>query len=129
MSIAVVNTSIVPTCFSCLDVENRPAFMPSFFFASQIIPLNADVTQTANQIFVTNFNSFSLLLDGVLNIFRCVDSAGNLALRNVSTLSKLYHLCLWSLGHILIFSFFSFSFPFFYFYFSCTTKIQLDWNT
>ena len=89
MSIALLNTSVVPTCFTCLDMENMPAFRPSISIASNIIPLNADVKHVAHQLFVTDFGSIPLVMDGVLNHFQCIDSVGTLVSRNVSTLSEL----------------------------------------
>ena len=111
-STAMVNTSIILTCFTCLDMANRPAFRPSFSIASSMIPLNDDVTQVAHQIFVSNFSSFPLLMDGVLNRFQCLDSVGASVSRNVSTLSKFINI-----SHFVLskFSFFFFYLVLFFF--------------
>ena len=70
-------------------MENRPAFRPSFLIGLNMIPLNADVTLVAHQLFVNNFNSLPLLLDGMVNQIRCMDLIGILVSRSVTTLSKL----------------------------------------
>lgn len=88
-SAAVVNTTIVPTCFTC-PTSSTPANMPIFAISLDLIPLNSDVTQTAHQLIVTDFTGFPLLQDGVNNQFRCFDTAaaGTLYARSVTTLSK-----------------------------------------
>ena len=70
-------------------MENMPVFRPTFFIYLNTIPLNADVTKMAHQLFVANFSSLPLLLDGAVNEFGCIDLFGNLVSRNVSTGSKL----------------------------------------
>ena len=115
VSTAIVNTSVVPTCFTCLDNTAMPAFRPSLFIASNMIPLNAEVTQTAHQLFVANFISLPLLRDGILNQFRCLASDGALLSRNVATLSELIIMSLLlhdpSIAYILYFHCFILSLP------------------
>ena len=71
--IARVNTSIVPTCFTCLDNANMPVDVCDFSINLNPIILSADVTQIEHRLIVANFANFTLLRDGVSNFVECVD--------------------------------------------------------
>ena len=86
--IARVNTSIVPTCLSCLDHINMPVDVDDFSINRNQIVLSADVTQIEHRLIVANFANFTLLLDGDYNYVECVAKASILYARTVTTLSK-----------------------------------------
>ena len=86
--IARVNTSIVPTCLSCLDDINMPVDVDYFSINRNPIVLSADVTQIEHRLIVANFANFKLLRDGHYNYVECVAKASILYVRTVTTLSK-----------------------------------------
>ena len=95
ITVAMVNTTILPTCFTCLNTSNMPAPSPTSFSVQTsskgqftLIPLNDDVTQIGHQLFVTNFTSVPQLMDGRANFFECIDFNSQRFLRTVTTLSK-----------------------------------------
>ena len=64
-AILTISMTIIPTCLSCMNLNNRPFIRPRFNIGSSLVTLNADVYQLQHQLFVTNFSSLSPpLLDG-----------------------------------------------------------------
>ena len=94
--VARVNTSIVPTCFSCLDYANMPVDVDHFSINLDPIVLSADVTQLEHRLIVANFANFTLLRDGEGNDVECLNKYTDLYIRTVTTLSKettiVYHM-------------------------------------
>ena len=90
---AMVNTTIVPTCFSCLDFNNLPVESPIFMINGILVTLDIDVMIIGHQLIVENFTSLPLLLDGVINMFSCENGSSIPFFRNLTTLSKKGLLC------------------------------------
>ena len=90
---AMVNTTIVPTCFSCLDFNNLPVNSPMFMINGILVTFDIDVMVIGHQLIVENFTSLPLLLDGVINMFSCGSESSILFFSNVTTLSKKDFLC------------------------------------
>ena len=89
-SIARLNTSIVPTCFSCEDEDGIPVLQPLFSIDQVGVSLNTNVTVVENQLIVTNFDSFfPPLRDGFHSYIECLGLVTFFVYtRIVSTLSK-----------------------------------------
>ena len=94
--IAMVNTSIVPTCFSCLNFAYMPVDVDYFSINVNPIVLSADVTQIEHRLIVANFANFTLLRDGTGNNVECLNEYADIYSRTVTTLSKettiVYHM-------------------------------------
>ena len=85
----MVNTSISPTCFSCLDLDNQPIrnVEEIRIGGSPVLP-NSNITLVNHQLVVDNFDSLvPSMSDGVLNEISCVTDR-EVIRRSVSTLSK-----------------------------------------
>ena len=57
--VATININIVPTCFTCLDSMNSPAYFPIFRVDGLLIALNDGVYTLQYGLIVTNFDSLS----------------------------------------------------------------------
>ena len=89
ITVAQVNTTIVPACFNCLLSNGQPATAPVVFMIGEmVLPTNDAFIITGHQLIVSNFTGLPTLIDGRTNDFKCHDSSGNLGRRTVTTLSK-----------------------------------------
>ena len=69
---AFVNKSILPTCLSCFSTFGTPSRDLSFCeINGERFPFNTEVVRSGNQVFITNFNSLPLLMDGRNNEVLC----------------------------------------------------------
>ena len=87
-----VDTSIVPTCFKCVDAQDDPDEIDYWTlkdFTSRII-FNDDVMQIEHQLMVANFSALQPpLLDGVANFMGCfISPTAVIAQRRILTLGK-----------------------------------------
>lgn len=84
----LVNTSVVPTCFTCMNMSDDGVTGADFLINRYLVNLNVNVTMTENKLIVSNFDSFPQLLDGVLNEVHCFNYEGYMQSTIVYTLSK-----------------------------------------
>ena len=88
----MVNTTVVPTCFSCLDSSDNPVDLKNFETGAFPVTLNpadyANVTIVDHQLIVNNFTDLSFIMDGAANMIGCVDTSSTIYTRTVTTLSK-----------------------------------------
>ena len=85
-----INTSIVPTCFTCLSFQD---YIPSYWTGldtGRQVTLNDDVRQIGMQLIVSDFSNLQPpLLDGQINSMSCyLRSDFTIGQRNIFTLGK-----------------------------------------
>ena len=103
----MVNTTVVPTCFSCIDFSDMPADLEDFVNGAlePIDPADyANVMIVGHQLIVDNFTDLPFIMDGVINMIICVDSSLNLYQRIITTLSKERCVMMTLISPVLIFS-------------------------
>ena len=67
-----VNTSVMPTCFECLDSSKRRILRPVFFVNSNKVILGWGVAFVNHKLLVSNVQQLGLM-DGEENIISCGD--------------------------------------------------------
>ena len=88
----MLNKTIVPTCFLCLQLNSNAATTPiQFSLNGIVISETAGIIIDGHQLTVTKFTDLQQLNDGVTNSFQCLDAASILFSRIVTTLGKDTH--------------------------------------
>ena len=88
----MLNKTIVPTCFLCLQSNSNAATTPiQFSLNGIVITESAGIVIDGHLLIVNKFTDLQQLNDGVTNSFECLDAARTLFSRIVTTLGKYTH--------------------------------------